>query len=300
MTDKVLIIGGATATDKTKLAVKVAQKFPSVLINADSMQFYQDLSLLSNRPLNDDFRKIENKLFGVLQLPDTPNLGWWSKQVKAEIRRAHHKRKIPIIVGGTGLYLSSIEKKISFIPEIDNRVKEKINEIYELKGLNYLYQRLKNKDLETYKNLNANDKYRIFRALEVKLSTGKNINYWKKIDNNNHLYKDYTFVILKKNRSLLYKNINERFNCMVRKGVIEQVKDFMKKKVSVKHPINKMIGLKYIKRFILGELKLSEAIRLSQRDTRRYAKRQITWFTHQPRNAKYFNFSEACDYLIKN
>ena len=114
----------------------------------------------------------------------------------------------------------------------------------------------------------------------------------KNIDN-------YIFIILETSRDTLYKNINQRFEKMVEKGLVKEVKSFINKKISSDHPINKMIGLKHIKRFILGEINLDEAISLSQRDSRRYAKRQITWFKHQPQNAIHFSYSDAYNYLKK-
>ncbi len=299
MFEKVFIIGGATSSNKTDLAIKIANEVPSVVINADSMQVYQDLEILSNRPSKTELEGIENKLFGVIETPNSADLGWWSKSAQIEITKAQIKNKVPIIVGGTGLYLRSLEKNISYVPKINEKIRIRIKETYSKKGLEYLYDLLRKKDYLISQKIHHKDKHRIFRALEVKIGTGKSLNYWrekkasKNIDN-------YIFIILETSRDTLYKNINQRFEKMVEKGLVKEVKSFINKKVSSDHPINKMIGLKHIKRFILGEINLDEAISLSQRDSRRYAKRQITWFKHQPQNAIHFSYSDAYNYLKKN
>ena len=300
MIRRVLIIGGATASNKTNLATKIAKEMPSVIINADSMQVYKDLEILSNRPTKLELEGIENKLFGVLETPDSANLGWWSKSAKIEITNAQIKNKIPIIVGGTGLYLRSLEKKISYVPEINDKIRTRIREIYSDEGLDYLYEMLRKKDYSISKKIHQKDKQRILRALEVKIGTGKSLNYWREKKNASKNIDNYIFIIVETSRDTLYKNINERFKKMIEKGLVKEVRSFMKKKISSEHPINKMIGLKHIKKFISGEINLDEAISLSQRDSRRYAKRQITWFKHQPQNAIHFSYSDAYNYLKKN
>ena len=298
MIKKIIIIGGATATEKTQLAFKIAEKYPSVVINADSMQVYKDLKILSNRPSFSSFNGIENKLYGVLNLPDSADLGWWHNIARKEIKNAQNKNKIPIIVGGTGLYLNSIEKNVSFVPIIKSNVRDRVRRIYSLKGINFLYKKLVEVDFPISKKIHFNDKHRILRALEVKLSTGKSLTYWRR-DDSLSISDDYLFVILKTDRETLYKNIDNRFKEMIKKGLIEEVREFMKKENCSEHPINKMIGLKHIKKFVLGDLSLDEAISFSQRDSRRYAKRQITWFNHQPQNAQHLTFSSAYNFLLK-
>ena len=159
---------------------------------------------------------------------------------------------------------------------------------------------LRKKDYSISKKIHQKDKQRILRALEVKIGTGKSLNYWREKKNASKNIDNYIFIIVETSRDTLYKNINERFKKMIEKGLVKEVRSFMKKKISSEHPINKMIGLKHIKKFISGEINLDEAISLSQRDSRRYAKRQITWFKHQPQNAVHFSYSDAYNYLKKN
>lgn len=299
MSEKIFIIGGATASHKTDLAIKIAKEVPSVVINADSMQVYKDLPTLSNRPSKFEFEGVENKLFGVIKTPNAADLGWWSKSAKIEIKKAQIKKKVPIVVGGTGLYLRSLEKKISYVPKINEKIRARIREIYSNEGLEYIYEMLKKKDYSISKKIHQKDKQRILRALEVKIGTGKSLNYWREKNYSKNI-NNYIFLILQTSRDTLYNNINQRFEKMVEKGVVKEVRSFIRKKISTDHPINKMIGLKHIKKFIEGEINLDEAISLSQRDSRRYAKRQITWFKHQPQNAIHFSYYDAYNYLKKN
>lgn len=294
-----MLIGGPTASQKTTLAINLAKKIPSVIINADTMQFYKDFKILNNRPHNILSCKIDFRLFGSLEIPNFPNLGWWNKIIRKEIARALKKKKLPIIVGGTGLYLNSIERETSFVPKIKNDVKKEISNLHKKFGLKYLYEILRECDEISYHNLNPNDTYRIIRALEVKKSTGKTLDFWKQKGKDDNLKKKlkYYYVILNPDRDKLYKKIDSRFLKMIENGVLDEVKLFKKKKVSSNHPIFKMIGLKYLIDYLDKKISLDEAIFFSQRDTRRYAKRQITWFKNQPRNANRFVYDEAVNFF---
>ena len=294
-----MLIGGPTASQKTELAINLAKKIPAVIINADTMQFYKDFKILNNRPNNILSCKTEFRLFGSLEIPNFPNLGWWNRIIRKEIARALKKKKLPIIVGGTGLYLNAIERETSFVPKIKNDVKKEISQLHKKFGLKYLYKILREHDESSFNNLNPNDTYRIIRALEVKKSTGRTLDFWKQKVTDNNLKKKlkYYYAIINPERDKLYKKIDSRFLKMIENGAIEEVKLFKKKKVSSDHPIFKMIGLKYLINYLDNNISLNEAIFFSQRDTRRYAKRQITWFKNQPLNANRFMYNEAVNFF---
>ena len=294
-----MLIGGPTASQKTELAINLAKKIPAVIINADTMQFYKDFKILNNRPNNILSCKTEFRLFGTLEIPNFPNLGWWNRIIRKEIARALKKKKLPIIVGGTGLYLNAIERETSFVPKIKNDVKKEISQLHKKFGLKYLYKILREHDELSFNNLNPNDTYRIIRALEVKKSTGRTLDFWKQKVTDNNLKKKlkYYYAIINPERDKLYKKIDSRFLKMIENGALEEVKLFKKKKVSSNHPIFKMIGLKYLINYLDNNISLNEAIFFSQRDTRRYAKRQITWFKNQPLNANRFMYNEAVNFF---
>ena len=294
-----MLIGGPTASQKTKLAIYIAKKIPAVIINADTMQFYKDFKILNNRPNDILSCKIEFRLFGSLEIPNFPNLGWWNKIIRKEINKALEKKKLPIVVGGTGLYLNAIERETSFIPKIKNDVKKEISNLHKKFGLKYLYKILREYDKLSYYNLNPNDTYRIIRALEVKKSTGKTLDFWKQKETDDNFKKKlkYYYLIINSDRDKLYKQIDLRFLKMIENGVLDEVKRFTKKKVNSNHPIFRMIGLKYLISYLDRKISLDEAILFSQRDTRRYAKRQITWFKNQPLKANRFMYDEAVNFF---
>ena len=293
-----LIIGGPTASEKTKVAIQIARKIPSVIINSDSMQMYKDFRILSNRPDLQDFLGIKNELFGTLSLPNHPNFGDWYKLAQKKILKANQNNKLATVVGGTGLYLSGLEKKISYIPDVKKKVKNKIYEIYKTKGLFFVYNKLLKKDPKIALKLEPNDSQRIIRALSVKISTGKSLLYWQ----SEKFYpqkKNYLYLVIQNERKNLYDKINNRFNKMITRGVLDEVEKFLKKNIPISHPIYKMIGLNHLINYLNKKISLDEAVYESQKDTRRYAKRQITWFKNQPIKSKHLRYEEIESYIEK-
>lgn len=294
---KTIIIAGPTASGKTDIAHLISKKYPSTIINADSMQVYKDFSILTNRPREKDLINYNCKIFGELSVDKKCNFGWWIKRAKEEIIKSRLVGKIPIVVGGTGLYLSGLEKEISEIPEIKEKVKKKIQELHKKKGNQFFFRKLQIIDPETAKNLHCNDTQRIIRAIEVRVSTGKNLSYWHKKNSLTNT-RNHIFVVIKTKRTYLYENINKRFLKMIEAGVITEVRRFMTLKVKPEHPINKIIGLRYLISYLENKISFKDAIISAQRDTRNFAKRQITWFNHQPLNAYYLNKEDAYKFLI--
>ncbi len=291
-----IIIAGPTGSGKTDLAYSISKKFPSSIINADSMQVYKDFLILTNRPGEKEIKNFNCKIFGELSLDKKSNFGWWIKRAKEEINKSRLEGKIPIVVGGTGLYLSGLEKEISSIPEIKEKVKIKIQELHKKKGNVFFFKKLKAIDPKTAQKVHFNDTQRLMRAIEVRISTGKNLSYWhkrKSLVNNNHI-----FVVLKTKRNCLYDKINKRFLKMVEQGVVNEVRKFMAFNVKSDHPINKIIGLKHLISHLKEKISIKDAIMFAQRDTRNFAKRQITWFKHQPINAHYFYKEDAYRFLV--
>ena len=293
-----IIIAGPTASGKTDIAYLISKKFPSTIINADSMQVYKDFSILTNRPCKQELINYNCKIFGELSVEKKCNFGWWIKRAKEEITKSRSVGKIPIVVGGTGLYLSGLEKEISEIPEIKKKVKKKIYNLHKKMGNKFFYEKLKIIDPETAKKLHFNDTQRILRAIEVKVSTGKNLSYWHKQKNSLANNRNYIFVVLRTKRTCLYENINKRFLKMIEGGVVNEVKRFLTLSVKPDHPINKIIGLRYLISYLEKKISFKDAIFFAQRDTRNFAKRQITWFKHQPLNAHYFYKEDAYNFLI--
>ena len=297
MRDKTIIIAGPTATRKTELAFEIAKHFPSTIINADSMQVYNDLRLLTNRPSKRKLDKFSCKLFAVLDPPNTSSLGWWAQNAINEINNSIKSRRNPILVGGTGMYLNSLQNEISFIPTLPKRHRRKILEIHQKKGNSFFSNKLRVVDPETHKKINMNDTQRIIRAIEVKVCTGRSLSFWHKKSQLNKTNNNL-FVVITENRDQLYKNIDKRFSEMIERNVLNEVEQFLEKKINTDHPIYKTIGLRHLKSYLEGEINLDQAVNMCQKDTRNYAKRQITWFKNQPSNAYYLEYNKARDFIL--
>ena len=292
-----ILIGGPTASDKTKLALEISTLFPSIIINADSMQVYKDLSILTNRPTKDD--NIDKcRLFGFISYPEECNVGKWRREVKKVLDL--EKNKIPIFVGGTGLYLDSLISDISPIPKINLKVKRRVREIHEKYGNEFLFKKLKVKDKKSVIDININDTQRLIRAMEVKISTGKFISEWHQIKKKREFQK-IIYVVIKTNRDSLYRKINKRCVEIAENGVLIEIENFLKNNnIKISHPICKAIGFRSFYNFILKKKNYEETMTEFMKETRRYAKRQMTWFGNRAKSSKHLSFSDARKYIIKN
>ncbi len=291
-----IFIGGPTASGKTQLAFSLQSKIPSYIVNADSMQVYDKLNILTNKPNIKELKSSECKLFSFLHYPEKCNVGLWRNKA---IELLKDIKKTPIFVGGTGLYLESLYNNISQIPEISNKIKSKVNEIFLRKGQNFFYEKLLKIDKDYAKKISPNDTQRILRAIEVKVSTGKIFSDWHKKEKKK-IFKKIVYIVLRMDRKLLYEKINNRCKDMFNGGAIEEVQSFIKNKCNHSHPLHKAIGLDPISLLLLGKIKKEECISIFMQDTRRYAKRQLTWFNNRAKNAKHIGILEAENYILKN
>ena len=291
-----IFIGGPTASLKTEIAFNLQSYFPSFIVNSDSMQVYDQLETLTNRP-NAQLRKTHDcNLFSYVKYPNKCDVGSWQKNALAIIK--NKTTKIPIFVGGTGLYIDSIINNISEIPRISVKVKKRVHDIFKNFGINYLYQELKKVDEEYSKKLSPNDTQRIIRALEVNLSTETSLSEWHKMERNK-IFKKIIYIVVKTEREKLYSRINQRCKKMINLGVLEEVKSFLEIKQKLEHPIHKSIGLPQITRYLEGLNSLEETTSDFMQETRRYAKRQLTWFNNKAKEAIHLEESKIKDYIFK-
>jgi len=291
-----IFIGGPTASQKSKLAFQIQSKISSFIINADSMQVYDKLNILTNKPKSKLIDKYDCKLFNFLSYPKKCNVGLWRRK---SIELLKKTKKTPIFVGGTGLYLDSLINNISNIPPIPEKIKLRVNRILSVKGKSYFYEKLLKIDNSYATKISKNDTQRILRAIEVKVATGKNFSYWHKHKKEN-IFERVIYVVLNLERDDLYKNINERCKEMLSEGVVDEVKKFLKSKISADHPLHKAIGLEILSNYSKGKIKTEEALSLFSRDTRRYAKRQLTWFKNRAESAKNLGFNDSKNYILNN
>ena len=272
---KVLILFGPTASGKSNLALKVSSNIDATIINADSLQIYKNLRILTSRPTVEDEKKVAHKLYGVMDGVDNCSVAYWLELVKKEIQKCWDRNKLPIVVGGTGMYLKALMEGISEIPSIPNSIKLETEEILKKNNLDYLYNEIFKVNQET--RINKQDRQRIVRAFNVLKSTGKTIEEWQKT--NKRIFEEVHFerYLPQREREDLYKISEKRFDEMLRQGAIQEVKKLLEHDFNSKNSIMKAIGVREIQRYLKNEISKEECIDLSKKNTRNYIKRQLTW-----------------------
>ena len=277
-----ILIAGPTCSGKSSLAREIGIKFNGQIINADSMQTYSDLNILTSRPSNIDLLSVPHKLYGYLDGGNRGNLASWHKEAALEIVNTSREKALPIVVGGTGLYLNSLIHGISTVPEISSEIKQYVKDFEIKNGLASIYNDLKKIDSVGLERINPNDKQRILRSYEVFLSTGKTLSFWQSKEKDRPLsnYKIYNILFMP-NREELYKSCDIRFDDMIKFGAIEEVVALNQKKLDISLPIMNAIGVRELTDYLEQNIHLEEAINKAKQSTRNYAKRQITWFKNQ-------------------
>ena len=280
MIEKIVLLSGPTATGKSSLASKLAEKIDGEIINADSIQLYRDLFILTARP---DIKKekIKHHCYGFLDGDINWSVGKWINEINKILKDVIKRKKVPIVVGGTGFYFKAITDGLSPIPDIDKSIRLKIENDLEKNGLTKLQKRLAFIDPKASEKINPNDRQRIMRALEVYEGTNKKISdFWlmkrEKIIN----YKSINFKI-DADREWIYKNCDLRVDYMFENGAVEEVRHLLTKNYSENSPIMKAIGVDEITSFLNSDITLDKALELIKFKTHQYAKRQITWINNQ-------------------
>ena len=280
MTEKIILLSGPTATGKSSLALKIAETIGAEIINADSIQLYRDLSILTARP-NTENEKIKHHCYGFLNGDINWSVGKWINEVKKIINDIIERKKVPIIVGGTGFYFKAITDGLSPIPEIDKSIRSEIESELERNGLEKLYRKLNIIDAAASEKINPNDKQRIMRALEVYEGTKKKISDFWLMDRKKIINQFSINFKIDADRDWIYKNCDLRVDNMFKNGVIEEVEHLLNKNYSATSPIMKAIGVNEIKSFLNNEISIDRASELIKFKTHHYAKRQITWMNNQ-------------------
>ena len=274
---KIILIYGPTASGKSKFALKLAEKINGEIINADSMQVYKELKILSARPLKKDCQKIIHYLYGFQSVKKDFSAGDWLKLANQNILLIKRKKKIPILVGGTGLYFKALTDGLVKIPKIPIKLRNKIRSLHKKIGQEKFFSKLINIDPLIKNNINKFDTQRSIRAYEIKTFTKKSMINWfkdtKPYFNDDVFYKIY----LDLPRDEIIKKIYLRTRQMIKNGAIKEVKNFLKLKVSKKKTANKAIGITEIKEFLEKKISISVVIERIAVKTRQYAKRQTTW-----------------------
>lgn len=286
MTKKLILIAGPTASGKSKLSLEIAKILNGEIINADSMQVYKNFSTLSSRPKKKDLKKIKHHLYGFISARNYFSTGEWLRLVKKKINTCIKKNKIPILVGGTGLYFNAITKGISEIPEIELKKRNFIRKLHSRLGQEKFYNLLIKLDPLAKEKIISTDTQRTIRAYEVKLITKKSIFQWARNTKSEFLSYDIKKIFLDIPRDNLLKNIEKRTNEMITTGCVKEVKSFLKLNIDKNLSANKLIGVKELESYIRGNISLNQAKDLIIIKTRQYAKSQKTWSRGHMKNWK--------------
>ena len=273
------------------MALAFAKMSGGAIVNADSAQLYRDLPILSASPTPQERAEVEHRLYGTLEGAEPSSAAGWAALARREIADLHAAGKVPVLVGGTGLYLRTLLEGIAPVPPIDPEIRREVREASAAVN----FARLTTLDPAAAERLKPSDTTRLARALEVILSTGRTLQDWQKQRQGGIATKiDLQPLILLPPRKWLYQRCDERLTKMVDDGAIAEVETLLARGLDPNLPVMRAIGVREIAAYLRGETTLDEAITAAQQATRRYAKRQYTWFTHQP-PAEWPRFREALD-----
>ena len=277
MAKKIILLAGPTASGKSKLAIYLAKKINGEIVNADSMQIYKEFSILSSRPKRSETKKIKHHLYGIVSVKKYFSAGDWLKEVKKKINICLKNKKIPIIVGGTGLYFNTITKGISQIPDIDIKTRKNVRVLFKKLGFKKFYEKLLELDPKVKDRINPKDSQRMQRAYEVKIKTKKSLFDWFAKTKSDFLDFDLRKVFINIPRMDLLPNISKRTELMFKENCLKEVKKFNTVRLNKSLSANKLIGVQEINRYLNGLISLGECKELINIKTRQYAKRQNTW-----------------------
>ena len=281
MTDKrikVIAVVGPTASGKTALAVQLAKRFNGEIVSADSMQIYKEMNIASAKPTTEEMQGITHYMIDYLPPERQSSVSDYVQKAHKILRMINDNKKLPIVAGGTGLYIDSLLNNLCFAKEEGNQeIRQKLNERLKDEGIQRLYDELKRIDTEAADNIHINNTKRVLRALEIYYSTGKTMTEQKINSRAVPSPYDVIYIGLKcADRENLYNRINRRVGNMLEQGLLNEAKYMLGKDLSA--TAKAAIGYKELKPYFVGEVSLDEAVENLKRETRRYAKRQLTWF----------------------
>ena len=296
---KIFLISGPTASGKSSFAIKLAKKINGEIINADSMQVYKELNILTARPKKKDQKTIKHHLYGFQSVKKNFSTGQWLILAKKKIKEIKKKNKIPILVGGTGLYFKAMTEGFVKIPKISLKLRNRTRHLQKKLGQDEFYKRLIEIDPLIKNKINPKDPQRSIRAYEVKKYSNVSLIDWFKKTDKKFEDEDFLKIYIEVSRPDLIERINKRVHQMFKNGVIHEVKGFLKIKVKKDKSPNKIIGIKEIDKFLIGEHDLRTVKDLISIKTRQYAKRQSTWARGQMSSWQKIDYRDLSVFLKK-
>lgn len=298
--DQIVIIGGATATGKSRIAVDLSRKLldkhgiKSEIINADSMQVYDELKILTAQPDLQDKTLPRHHLYSIISPQDSMNVVTWNKIATEQIESLHSEDILPIVVGGTGFYINSLIDGPPVAPQVSQQVRDYVKKTFDIYGRDEFYKRLIRIDYRTEDRIEKNDTHRILRAYEVYEATGRSIFAYAD-KSNGYKPKRSTRFVINMDRDLNLKLIESRIREMLKNGALDEIEDYSHR-FDKPSGLNNALGYREFLAYINGEKSLAEAIELCNVRTRQYAKRQVTWFRNKLENAINLPFSKIDEY----
>jgi tRNA dimethylallyltransferase len=273
---KIILIAGPTGSGKSEIALRLGKKINGEIINADSMQVYKEIKILSARP--ESYSNVSHYLYGNISVKNNFSAGEWLKKVKLNLNKIIKKKKQPIFVGGTGLYFKLLTEGISNIPKIPDSIRTKARKLNAKLGNDKFYNLLIKLDPLINNRIKKNDTHRLIRAYEVITFTKKSLIDWQK--KNKNYFSNYHFIkiFINPENSFLQKLLRLRLKKMFELGAVDEVKKFLKLKINKSLPANKILGIEEIKKYLDKKIPLEQAFEETFIRTRRYVKRQRTWF----------------------
>ncbi|ABI76679.1 tRNA delta(2)-isopentenylpyrophosphate transferase [Hyphomonas neptunium ATCC 15444] len=277
-----ILIHGPTASGKSALAIELARKLGGEVINADSMQVYSDLQVISARPTEEEMAGVPHHLFGYVDAGRRYSTGEWLESARSVLKRLQRQNKHAVIVGGTGLYLLALTQGLSDIPPVPEDIRAEVKAISESEGADGLRLRLAPHDPELAERLGTGDRQRLARAYEVWLATGRQLSEFQN-ERQPPVLKEGEWVgfALTPPRAALYKKIDRRFEGMLMQGAVAEARALVSRNLDPELPAMKALGMPSIAAFVRGEISAEEAAESAKRESRRYAKRQFTWIGRQ-------------------
>lgn len=288
-----IILTGPTASGKSQAAIELAQHIKGEIVNADSMQLYRHLPILTACPSEQDKTLVPHHLYEVLGDNDLGSAGWWYHEVCDVIKQVRSQGRFPILVGGTGLYLYTLVHGLSEIPIIPESIRQQARDLAEKESFHSIVAQY---DPIAAKKLHPSDKQRLARALEVRLATGRSIYEWQAKSLRKNSFSLAKFALLP-DRAWVYNNIDQRFDAIMAKGALEEVERLRQQSIRVDSPILRAVGAQELMAFLRGEFSQEEAVERAKQSSRNYAKRQYTWIRNQA--ADYTCFSEWSGVTLK-
>ena len=279
---KPVLLAGPTASGKSALALALAEQLGGTIINADSMQVCSDLRVITARPAPDEEVRVPHRLYGHIDAAENYSAGRWCVEAAAVLAEAERAGRVPIVVGGTGLYFKTLTQGLAAIPPIPADIRSATRERLAAEGVAPLYAELTRRDPATAQRLMPNDRARVTRALEVIEATGRSLTDWHREGMKPVLDPQRAIkVFLAPEREQLYRQIDQRFDRMLVAGALEEVAALAGRRLDPALPAMKALGVPWLVRHLDGEITLDEAAEGAKRDSRRYSKRQATWFRNQ-------------------